>query len=107
MGMQNSCAIRAYDDRHGWGVLSNSRNAHDNLLLHMRQKVVMGILCNVTVLACRAGQRFSPEGSIENSPAFQRWDSNPKSSQVPKGRKNRATIRCFCRPIIWVLGPQA
>jgi hypothetical protein len=48
--------------------------------------------------ACRSGQRFSPEGTSENSPAFQRWDSNPKASQVPKGRKNRAAIMCFCRP---------
>src|SRR5205823_12239849 len=28
---------------------SSTRNAHDNLLLHMRQKVDMGILCNVKV----------------------------------------------------------
>ena len=49
-------------------------------------------------LACRAGQRFSPEGTTENSPAFQRWDSNPNASQVPKGRKNRPAILCFCCP---------
>jgi hypothetical protein len=49
-------------------------------------------------LAFRAGQRFSPEGTNENSPAFQRWGSNPKASQVPKGRKKRAAILCFCRP---------
>ena len=29
---------------------------------------------------------------------FQRWDSNPEESQVPEGRKNRASIMCFCRP---------
>ena len=49
-------------------------------------------------LACRAGQCFSPEGTSENSPAFQRLDSNPKASQVPKGRKNRAALMCFRRP---------
>ena len=51
-----------------------------------------------TFVTNRAGQRFSPEGTSENSPAFQRWDSNPKGSQVPKGRKNRAGIMGFCRP---------
>jgi hypothetical protein len=29
--------------------LSNTRNAHDNLLLHMQRKVVMGVLCNVRI----------------------------------------------------------
>ncbi len=28
---------------------STTQNGHDNLLLHMQQKVVMGILCNVRV----------------------------------------------------------
>jgi len=28
---------------------STTQNGHDNLLLHIQQKVVMGILCNVRV----------------------------------------------------------
>ena len=53
-------------------------------------------------LQCRPGQGLSPccSSSLSgaHSPAFQRWDSNPKASQVPKGRKNRAAIMHFCRP---------
>jgi hypothetical protein len=33
-----------------WTNLSpDTRNAHDNLLLHMQQKVVMGVQCNARV----------------------------------------------------------
>src|SRR5437867_12232322 len=47
--------------------LSNTRNAHDNFLLHMQRKVVMGILCPVSAYVpgnhVIPGTRFARGGS--------------------------------------------